>query len=102
MSKRFRCLGDRILVKPESAPVKLGGLAVPKSQEEEPTEGFVVAAGPGAIHSSMQNPNGIRVGETVCWRQYSGRERMLNGEKFRLIRLDELDGVIEDEDEVKA
>ena len=104
MSKRFRPLSDRILIKPESAPVKLGGLAVPDSQKDEPTEGIVVAVGPDAIKrvtgvdtigrgQIVQRFNaGVAVGETVAWRKYSGRDVTVDGETFKLIRLDELDG----------
>ena len=105
MSK-FRPLADRILVLPNRPPVKQGGLAAPPSQEEEPTQGIVVAAGPGAektisratvsgfdVHKG--NLNGVAVRETVQWAKYAGRDVEHNGVKHRLLRLEEIEGVIE-------
>jgi co-chaperonin GroES (HSP10) len=106
MTKRFRPLSDSVLVKVEAVAAKTGGLAVPKQQEEEPTQGVVVAAGPKALKSTYDaprhgfiNPDGVAIGERVQWRKYSGHETMHNGEKHRLLRLEELDGIIEEGDD---
>lgn len=108
--RKLRPMSDRVLVRPAASPQKSGGLSVPKSQEEKPSEGVVVAAGPDAertfttvdpedyyrVACPARNPNGVRVGETVIYQKYAGREVESGGEKLRLIRLDEIDCVVED------
>lgn len=108
---RFRPLHDRVLVLPDAAPVKLGGLAQPKSQEAEPTQGTVVECGPKArpnrhvAYEEYTDSAGnrclvvgdwLRCGDVVQWSKYAGRELEINGVKHRLLRLEEIDGIIED------
>lgn len=103
--RKLRPTSDRILIRTAAAPQKTGGLSVPKSQEEEPNEGVVVAAGPKALKfyqhpapgvNKMVNPEGVAVGETVLFQRYAGRKVESGGEKLRLIRLDEVDCTVED------
>lgn len=97
---RFRPLADRILVLPNRPPVKTGGLAAPPSQEEEPTQGVVVATGRASVDAGGSGAPctgfGVRVGWTIQWAKYAGREVEHNGVKHRLLRLEEVEGVIED------
>lgn len=108
--RKFVPLADRVLVKPdgvEQAKVPTRGLATPQAQKEEPTEGVVVAVGPlarpprqpngqdnGSLSEAITYALGIRRGMRVQWAKYSGREVLHNGEKHRLLRLEEIDGVI--------
>jgi len=106
---KFRPLHDRVLVLPDGAPVKTGGLSQPSSQKEEPTQGVVVAAGPQALRSPMvwdevqgrivlqeRNAHGVAVGERVQWVKYAGRDVEHEGRKHKLLRLEEIDGILED------
>lgn len=100
MSK-FRPLSDRVLVLPDSAPVKQGGLAQPTSQQDVPTQGVVVAAGRAAIANSGMSMSpcegfGVAIGERVQWRKHSGHETMHDGVKHWLLRLEEVEGCIEE------
>ena len=122
--RKFVPLADRVLVKPdgaEQAKVPTRGLATPQAQKEEPTEGVVVAVGQDAnarnfaenfvwtersvkLSMSQSSPEmkgtptrGVSIGQRVQWAKYSGREVLHNGEKHRLLRLEEIDGVIVDE-----
>jgi co-chaperonin GroES (HSP10) len=99
--KRFRCLHDRVLVLPDAAPVKLGGLAQAPSQAPEPERGKVVAAGPLAqCKYSMDGggvPGGMAIGQEVQWARFAGRDLLVNGVSHKLLRLEEIDGVWEDE-----
>jgi len=112
---KFRPLHDRVLVLPDGAAPKTVGLAAPPSQKEEPTQGVVVAAGPEALKVKLiphlmgqrveddfpatwgGNPEGVAVGERVQWAKYAGREVEHDGRKHRLLRLEEIDGVLEEE-----
>lgn len=101
MPTKFRPLADRVLVLPDViAPTKVGGLAVPTSQKEKPTTGIVVAAGPKAdlAHSTpFINPSGVALGQRVQFAKHSGRPVRHDGVDHLLLRLEELDGVLEDE-----
>jgi chaperonin GroES len=103
--RTFKPLGDRLLVLPD-APVakKTTGLAEPPSQKEAPTEGIVVAVGPFAIRRDdkdmlfyQRNSQGVCVGERIQYAKYSGRDVMHNGVKHKLLRLEEVEGIIEDD-----
>ena len=101
MTKQFRPLRDWILVRPIGTPAKYGGLAVAPSQLEEPTVGVVLAAGLLAIDGAGISGSpcagfGVKVGETVQWDRHSGREIIVNGEKLRRLRLEEIAGVWEE------
>jgi co-chaperonin GroES (HSP10) len=106
MSK-FHPLSDRILVLPDAAPVKQGGLAQPASQQDVPTQGVVVAAGPEALKVRIpttggpvifkhgSNPQGVEVGQRIQWARFSGRDLLVDGVPHKLLRLEEIDGIIE-------
>ena len=88
--RTFRPLGDRLLVRPD-VPIEkqTTGLAAPPSQIEAPTEGIVVAVGPDVV--------GVSVDQRVDFEKYSGRDKMHLGVKHKLLRLEEIGGIIEGE-----
>ena len=97
--RKFEPFGDRVLVLPDATPAKTTGLAKPKSEEEKPTEGVVVAAGPGALNRktpvpewSGGNPHGVVIGDRVQFPRYAGRDVMHMGVKHLLLRLEEIEG----------
>ena len=101
--RKFEPFGDRVLVLPDATPAKTTGLAKPKSEEEKPTEGVVVAAGPGADRTNVVdlerqevvqhgNPYGVVIGDRVQFPRYAGRDVMHMGVKHLLLRLEEIEG----------
>jgi len=99
MTTRFEPFGDRLLVLPDAAPVKKGGLPEPPSQKDKAMTGVVVAVGPFATRRDekdmlffQRNSQGVCVGEHVQFPKYAGRDVMHMGEKHLLLRLEELDG----------
>ena len=105
--RKFIPMGDRVLVRPDApAAKKTTGLAEPPSQKEQPTEGIVVAVGPMAHRfyqhpvpdvDQLVNPGGVKIGERVQHTKYAGRDVMHNGVKHKLLRLEEIEGIIEDD-----
>ena len=68
-------------------------------------EGEVVAVGPRVLRfyqhpapgvNKLVNPDGVSVGDIVAFREYAGREIKLDGEEFKLLRFEELDGRIKE------
>lgn len=113
--RKFRPFADRVLVLPDAAPVKEGGLSVPTNQQDKATQGIVVAAAPRVIKYPQgsllpsgfkaeltYNPEGVAVGDRVQFTQYGGRKAMHNGVEHRLFRLEELEGVIEDDEQTDS
>lgn len=110
--ERFIPRGDRVLVRPASAPQrKPGTLATPQAQQSKATRGVVVAGGPQAIRGEVDtyepevgikhisvNLAGVIVGEEVGWKEYAGEELKINGETFRLLALSEIKGTWEQVD----
>jgi len=104
--RTFKPLGDRLLVLPD-APIakKTTGLAEPPSQKEAPTEGIVVAVGPnirctcGLTDCPVAGDYAVKVGQRIQYTKYAGRDVMHNGVKHKLLRLEEVEGIIEDDGE---
>lgn len=95
--KKFIPFSDRVLVRPRATPEKKGGIQTPGVQKDKPMEGEVVAVGPYSKREDRADRDGVSVGDIVAYRQYAGREIKLDGEEFRLLRFEELDGRLEDE-----
>ena len=75
-----------------------GGLFVPTADTEKPKEGFVVAAGPGAVHPEtgalIECP--VKEGDLVMVSDYTGETVEYNGEKHVFVDADSLLGVFAD------
>ncbi len=92
----FRPLGDHLLIRhPAAAEQVRGGVLIPESAREQPQEATVVALGPG-----RRNKQGViagfvvAVGDTVFVAAYGGAEVVLQGQKYRVVREDDLLGVL--------
>ena len=69
-----------------------GGIFIPDNAKERPTEGSVVAAGPGRVHpeTGLQLDNAVKKGEGVIYGKYDGTEVRYNDENHQLIRDDDV------------
>ena len=69
-----------------------GGIFIPDNAKERPTEGVVVAAGPGRVHpeTGLQLFNAVKQGEGVIYGKYDGTEVRYNDENHQLIRDDDV------------
>ena len=89
-------LGDRVLVKPiaESEQVK-GGIIIPDSAKEKPTEAEVVAIGTGKKDDAGKAiPFEVKVGDRVIISKYGGTEVKIDDQKYQLLREDDILGII--------
>ena len=104
--RTFKPLGDRLLVRPD-APIEkqTTGLAAPPSQKEVPTEGIVVAVGPGAAKEQAvdgrirRSEFGVSIGDRIQYAKYSGRDVKHNGTIHKLLRLEEVEGIFAGRDD---
>jgi chaperonin GroES len=93
----FRPLHDRILVRRIEVDEKTaGGIIIPDTAKEKPSEGEVIAVGPGA-----RDENGklveldVRIGDRILFGKWSGTEIKLNGEDLIIMKENDVMGVIE-------
>ncbi len=85
-------LNDRIVVKavtPESKSA--GGIILPDSAQEKPTEATVVAVGPGKTldNGRVEVPD-VKVGDIVIYGKYGGTEIKVGSEEYVILRLDDV------------
>jgi chaperonin GroES len=93
----FRPLHDRILVRRIEADEKTaGGIIIPDTAKEKPSEGEVVAVGPGARDESGKlTPLDVKVGDRILFGKWSGTEIKLNGEDLLIMKESDVMGVID-------
>ncbi|MFC5385689.1 co-chaperone GroES [Aquamicrobium segne] len=93
----FRPLHDRILVRRIEAEEKsAGGIIIPDTAKEKPSEGEVIAVGPGARDDAGKIIElDVRVGDRILFGKWSGTEIRLNGEDLLIMKESDVMGVIE-------
>jgi len=83
----FTPLGKRVLVKRvEEANTTASGIIIPDNAAEKPSQGEVVA-----VSSEVKE---VSVSNKVLFGKYSGNEVSLDGEKYLVIDLDDIFGII--------
>ena len=92
MATHLKPLGDRVLVEPvEEKEVRKGGIIIPDSAKEKPTEGIVRALGTGkADDSGKKIPFEVREGDRVLITKYGGTEVKLDDKEYKLLRTDDI------------
>jgi len=93
----FRPLHDRILVRRvESQEKTKGGIIIPDTAKEKPSEGEVIAAGPGARNEAGQiQALDVKVGDRILFGKWSGTEIKINGEDLLIMKESDVMGIIE-------
>ena len=81
-------LADRVVVKPlEEAEQMRGGLYIPDTAKEKPSQGEVVAVGPGKISDEgTRLAMDVSVGDKVLYGKYSGTDVTLDGQEYLILR----------------
>lgn len=95
---KIRPLQDRILVKRIEAETKSpGGIYIPPTASEKPSEATVVAVGPGKINEKgLLCETRVKVGDRVLFGKYTGVEVKLDGVEHLIIAEGDILGVFED------
>ena len=91
-------LRDRVLVKRTEAETKTaGGIIIPDTAKEKPTEGQVIAVGSGTTDSTGKHvPLEVKVGDKVLFEKWGGTEIKINGEDVVILEESKILAVIED------
>ena len=92
----FRPLHDRVVVRRLDGEEKTkGGIIIPDTAKEKPSEGVIVAVGPGARDDSGKIvPPDVKVGDRILFGKWSGTEVKLDGKDIVIMKESDIMGVI--------
>ena len=95
-NSKFTPLHDRILVQRlEESETMRGGIIIPDSAKEKPSQGKVISVGKGKSNDEGKVfPLDVKSGDTVLFGKYSGTEIKLDGDDYLIMREDEVLGVL--------
>jgi chaperonin GroES len=93
----IRPLHDRVVVRRREEETKsAGGIVIPDSAAEKPSQGEVLAVGPGKkTDAGKLQTMDVKVGDKVLFGQYSGSTVKIDGEELLIMSESEIFGVIE-------
>ncbi len=86
----------RVIVKRlEEERKTAGGIVIPDTAAEKPSQGEIVFAGPGKTDDNGKLiPMGVKVGDKILFGKYSGQEFKLDGQDYLHMREDDVIGII--------
>ncbi|WP_394270445.1 co-chaperone GroES [Qipengyuania sp.] len=92
----FRPLHDRVLVRRIEADSKTaGGIIIPDSAQEKPSEGEIVAIGDGARDEEGDRiPLDVKPGDRVLFGKWSGTEVKIDGEDLLIMKESDIMGIV--------
>ena len=97
MAVNLKPLGDRVLVEPvEEKETKKGGIIIPDTAKEKPTEGMIVALGTGKTDDNGKKvPFEVKKGDRILVSKYGGTEIKLDGKEYKILSSDDVLAVID-------
>ncbi|MBK8085796.1 MAG: co-chaperone GroES [Devosia sp.] len=92
----FRPLHDRVVVRRvDSEEKSAGGIIIPDTAKEKPSEGVIVSVGPGARDESGKVVAlDVKEGDRILFGKWSGTEVKLNGQDLLIMKESDIMGVI--------
>jgi chaperonin GroES len=96
---KFRPLHDRVVVKRiEAEERSTGGIIIPDTAKEKPSQGEVIAVGPGGRDESGKLiPIDVKAGDRVLFGKWSGTEVKLDGVEYLIMKESDIMGVLVEE-----
>jgi len=84
-------LEDRVVIMPsEDSETMRGGLYIPDTAKEKPTQGEVIAVGPGRMDKGSRVPMELSVGDKVIYGKYSGTPFQLGDDEVIIIKASDI------------
>ena len=92
----FRPLHDRVLVKRTEEEEKTsGGIIIPDTAKEKPSQGEVISVGPGARDENGKRVEpDVKVGDRILFGKWSGTEVKVDGTDYLIMKESDIMGVI--------
>jgi len=96
-AKKIRPLHDRVVVRRLEEEAKTaGGIVLPDSAAEKPSQGEVLAVGPGkTLDNGEVRALDVKVGDKVVFGQYGGSTVKVDGDELLILSEGEIFGVLE-------
>jgi chaperonin GroES len=93
---KIRPLHDRVVVRPlESEEKTAGGIIIPDTAKEKPSEGEIVAVGQGArTEEGRVVPLDVKKGDRILYGKWSGNEVKVDGDDLLIMKESDIMGVI--------
>ena len=93
---KFRPLHDRVVVERVKEDTKsAGGIIIPDTATEKPSEGKVVAVGPGTRNDDgSYNKLDIKKGDRVLFGKWGGTEVKIDGKELLIMKESDIMGII--------
>jgi chaperonin GroES len=94
---KIRPLHDRIIVKRIEGEEKTkGGIIIPDTAKEKPSEGKVIAVGKGKVTDDGKlQPMEVQKGDRILFGKYSGSEIKIDGDEHLIIREEDVLAILE-------
>ncbi|MCF8469689.1 MAG: co-chaperone GroES [Parvibaculum sp.] len=94
---KFRPLHDRVVVRRvEEESKTAGGIIIPDTAQEKPSQGEIVAVGPGARgEDGKVVALDVKAGDRVLFGKWSGTEVKIDGEELLIMKESDIMGVLE-------
>ena len=95
---KFRPLHDRVVVERIDAEAKsAGGIIIPDSAQEKPSQGEIVAVGPGGRDEAGKLiPIDLKKGDRVLFGKWSGTEVKLDSVDYLIMKESDIMGVLQE------
>ncbi len=95
---KFRPLHDRVVVKRIEAEEKsAGGIIIPDTAKEKPSQGEVIAVGPGGRDETGKLiPIDVNEGDRVLFGKWSGTEVKIDGQELLIMKESDIMGIIDE------
>ncbi len=95
---KFRPLHDRVVVKRIDAEEKsAGGIIIPDSAKEKPSQGEIIAVGPGGRDETGKlTPLDVKAGDRVLFGKWSGTEVKIDGVEYLIMKESDIMGILEE------
>ncbi len=93
---KIRPLHDRVIVKRvDEETTTPGGILLPGSAAEKPSQGVILAVGNGKpLDNGTVRALEVKVGDKVLFGKYSGNEVKVDGEELIVMREEDIMGVL--------
>ena len=94
---KLKPLLDRVVIKRvEEENKTAGGIIIPDTAKEKPSQGIVVSVGPGGRdEAGHEIPMTLKVGDRVLFGKWSGTEVKIDGEDLIIMKESEVFGILE-------
>jgi len=88
---KIQPLEDRVVILPaEEGETMRGGLHIPDTAQEKPTQGEVLAVGPGRFEKGVRVKPDVSVGDTVIYGKYSGSPYQVGEDELIIVKASDI------------